>query len=241
MLRSAVILPRRVVRLISHAGWARYCPVCCKHARAFLDHGKPPRRGIKCPFCHALDRHRLDWLFFERRTDLFDGRPKRMLHVAPEKWLARRLRRIPALEYLSGDLDGSRAMEKMDITDIHYPDNHFSAIYCSHVLEHVPDDRKAMSELFRVLAPGGWAVLQVPILAAKTWEDPAITEPAERTRHFGQPGHVRACGPDYIDRMREAGFCGEAMRAKTLLSEDERERMAVAGNRLIFHCWKAAA
>lgn len=84
-------------------------------------------------------------------------------------------------------------------------------------------------------------MLQVPILAAKSWEDPAITDPAERTRHFGQADHVRACGPDYIERMREAGFGGQALRAKTLLSEDEREKMAIDGNRLIFHCWKPAA
>lgn len=108
------------------------------------------------------------------------------------------------------------------------------------MLEHVPDDRKAMSELFRVLAPGGWALLQVPIIVGKSWEDPIITEPAERARHFGQGDHVRACGPDYINRMREAGFSAETVYAGALLSGQEREKMAIADGRLVFHCWKDA-
>jgi len=129
-----------------------------------------------------------------------------MLHVAPERSLGVILRSTPNLDYLSGDLDPKAAMVQMDITDIHYPDNSFDVIYCSHVLEHVPADRTAMRELARVLKPGGWAVLAVPITRQQTLEDARVTSQADRTRLFGQSDHVRAYGADFADRLRECGF-----------------------------------
>lgn len=232
--RTAKALHANVV----YAGSRHHCAICGRRARRLLDHGNPPRRGIKCPFCNSLDRHRLDWIFFQRSTDLFDGVPKRMLHVAPEYWLADRFRAIPGIDYLSGDLRSPRAMVKMDITDIQYPDNHFSVIYCSHVLEHVPDDRKAIGEFFRVLAPGGWAVLQVPIRSDKTWEDPDITDPDERARLFGQSDHVRNCGPDYVERMREAGFDADVLEAGDVMTAEELVEAGIPASRLIFFCRK---
>lgn len=153
--------------------------------------------------------------------------------------MEKRLKRVPGVDYLSGDLYSPRAMVKMDITDIHYPDNSFSVIYCSHVLEHVPEDRKAIAEFFRVLAPGGWALLQVPVMAKeKSWEDPGITDPAERKKHFGHPEHLRAYGPDFIDLLRNAGFAATAYRAREILNNEEQERMSVSGSRWIFFCSK---
>ena len=132
-----------------------------------------------------------------------------MLHVAPEPALAPKFRAIPGLDYLSGDLDPAAAMVQMDITDIRYPDNSFDVIYCSHVLEHVPDDRRAMRELARVLKPGGWAVLAVPLRehALATFEDPTITDPKNRDRFFGQSDHVRwYSASDFQRRLEESGF-----------------------------------
>ncbi len=97
-------------------------------------------------------------------------------------------------------------MEKMDITDIQHPDESFDIVYCSHVLEHVPDDRKAMGELYRTLRRSGWAVLNVPIVAEVTFEDFSITDPKERLRVFGHPEHVRNYGPDYKARLEAVGF-----------------------------------
>jgi SAM-dependent methyltransferase len=97
-------------------------------------------------------------------------------------------------------------MVEMDVTSIQYPDDCFDVIYCSHVLEHVPDDRAAIRELYRVLKPGGWAILQVPISADATFEDPTVTDPDARERLFGQDDHVRRYGPDYADRLAAAGF-----------------------------------
>ncbi len=143
-----------------------------------------------------------------------------MLHVAPESCLGERFRAHLGDGYLSADLCDDRAMVTMDITDIGYPDASFDVIYCSHVLEHVDDDRRAMRELHRVLRPGGWAIVLVPIIGDRTFEDPRITDPREREAAFGQEDHVRRYGPDVIDRLREPGFTVEVTRASDLVSAD---------------------
>jgi SAM-dependent methyltransferase len=157
--------------------------------KGFLD---PERRcaGARCPWCQALERHRLVWWYFQSSTDLFDGRPKRMLHIAPERCLEPRLRAAIGAGYLTGDLRDPLAMERIDITDIRHPDSSFDVIYCSHVLEHVPDDRRAMAELRRVLKPSGWAVLLVPIFGERTVEDATIKDP--RTAMALATDHVRS-------------------------------------------------
>lgn len=142
--------------------------------------------------------------------------------MAPEPELARRFVRIPELEYISGDLDDAHAMVKMDITDIQYPDHSFDVIFCSHVLEHVPDDRKALREFYRILRPRGWAMIPVPLISDKTFEDFSATDPAERERVFGHPTHVRKCGPDYKERMEQAGFKVTCFVPGDVLTEKKR-------------------
>ncbi|MDP9159525.1 MAG: methyltransferase domain-containing protein [Acidobacteriota bacterium] len=126
---------------------------------------------------------------------------------------------------------------KMDISQIGYPDNTFDIIYCSHVLEHVPDDRKAMAELRRVLKPDGWAIILVPITGECTDEDPRCVHPEERLRRFGQEDHVRCYGLDYIDRLRSAGFSVTCIVPRDFLSPGEIQRMGIteaAGE--IYYC-----
>jgi SAM-dependent methyltransferase len=118
-------------------------------------------------------------------------------------------------------------MIKMDITNIDYPDQSFDVIYCSHVLEHVQDDRKAMREFYRVLKTTGWAILLVPITAEKTLEDPSLVGPEERLRVFGQADHVRRYGPDYVDRLREAGFSVQVTKVNDLVQNDEAIRLGL--------------
>src|SRR6185503_7695510 len=101
----------------------------------------------------------------------------------------------------------------------------FDVIYCSHVLEHVPDDRLARSQLRRGLKRAGWAVLLVPITAAQTIEDPTVTDPAERERLFGQHDHVRRYGPDYVDRLRDAGFSVSETNASDMFNDSEMQTM----------------
>lgn len=237
LVRLISPLHRRISKALNASG-THYCPVCESNVHRFLPFGDPPRANARCPICGSLERHRLDWMLFTKQTNLFNGSNKKMLHIAPEEFLSARFRRVENLDYLSADLDSPRAMVQMDITDIRYPDNSFSVIYCSHVLEHIPNDRKAIAELYRVLCPGGWGVLQVPITAERTYEDAAIVEPAERKKHFGQSDHVRRCGPDYIERMRSAGFDAQVMRATNLVTEADCARMGFQSNRLIFFCRK---
>lgn len=167
----------------------------------------PIRRNARCPRCGAYERHRHLWLYLKKRTNLF-SEPLRVLHFGPEKSIQRRLRRTENLEYTSADLDPNRGMVNMDITDIPRADDSFDVALCSHVLEHVPDDRKAMSELFRVLRPGGWAIVMVPIdqRRAQTLEDPGVVSPEDRERLFMQADHVRVYGRDFKERLEQAGF-----------------------------------
>ena len=212
MLVSAVIFATTtvagaaLVRFAYYAGNSYECNICGAGLRTFEIYSTTARDPLQCPFCYSRPRHRIAYLYVQQKTDLFDGTPKRMLHIAPELSLGLKFREIPNMDYLSGDLNPDAAMVEMDITDIQYPDDSFDVIYCSHVLEHVPDDRKAMRELARVLRPGGWAIIAVPVIRDKTFEDPAITSPEDRTRAYGQWDHVRAYGPDFADRLRESGF-----------------------------------
>jgi SAM-dependent methyltransferase len=159
-----------------------------------------------------------------------------MLHIAAERCLRSRFRTRLDSGYLTADLE-KPAMVRMDITDIQYPDESFDAICCSHVLEHVPDDRRAMREICRVLKSSGWAILLVPITADRTFEDPSVTDPEERLRLFGQADHVRRYGPDYTDRLREAGFGVEVVCVSDLVGEKQARRMGLIRHAgAIYYC-----
>lgn len=181
----------------------------------------PNRPNARCPSCGARDRHRLLWHFLENKTNLLSDR-LRILHFAPERALEKKLKRRPNLDYVSTDLDRPRAMVKADITDLPWSDDSFDVILYSHVLEHVVADRKAMSELYRVLKPGGWAVVLVPIdfRRTETFEDPTIVEPRDRERVFGQADHVRIYGRDFKARLERAGF--------TVTTEDYQRELGEA-------------
>src|SRR5204863_5015044 len=190
-----------------------------KNSRKFREYGKIPRTDALCVHCNSLERHRFAWLYFGEMTNLFDGQDKRVLHVAPEACFEPRLKSRLGTNYLTADLLNPHAMVRMDITNIQYPDNHFDAVYCSHVLEHVPDDKKAIREFHRILRPDGWAILLVPITADRTIEDPSITDARERLRVFGQEDHVRRYGPDYVERLREVGFTVKVALVADLFGE----------------------
>jgi SAM-dependent methyltransferase len=167
------------------------------------------------------------------RTNLFDGSPKRLLHVAPEPMLESVFRSAGGVDYLSGDLDDPRAMIRLDITDLDADDSSFDCFFCSHVLEHVPDDMRAMRELCRVLRPGGWGMIQIPITAAHTIEDPSVVSPSERLRLYGQSDHVRRYGPDVIDRLHDAGFVVEKIDAASIV---DRELYGIPDWEAVFLC-----
>lgn len=225
-----------------------FCPICESDVTEFKPGGHSNRPGVKCPVCKSNARSRLAWLFFQRKTDLLDGKPKTMLHIAPEYALANRLPQLANLDYLSADLDPNKAMIKLDITAIDYPDSSFESIVCSHVLEHIPDDRRAMRELVRVLKPNGWALFMIPMKLEKTLEDPSITDPEERNRIFGHPEHVRRYGRDFIERMTESGFNCNPIEVTDLVTDSEAEMMGLTSDsdhgglfgNAVFHCTRSA-
>lgn len=207
------------VKAIPYRGSGRYCPVCGNSSSRFRPTGLVPRDDAQCAHCGSLERHRLLWLYLTNESDLFDRHPRRMLHVAPERCLEKRFKDLLGEDYLTADLYNPRAMVRMDITQIEYPERTFDVIYCSHVLEHVPDDRQAMREFYRVLKDDGWAILLVPITADQTIEDPKLEDPVERLRRFGQADHVRRYGPDYVERLQEAGFRVETITVDDLVAD----------------------
>jgi SAM-dependent methyltransferase len=197
------------------------CPCCAWRFRRFRAYNGPDR---VCWRCGAMERHRSLWLYLDRHGELI--RPgMSVLHVAPEPVLRDRFANVPGVRYVGGDLTAQFGPEEIDVTQLRFADESFDAVVCNHVLEHVPNDRRAMHELARVLKPGGWAVLQVPdVEAPRTDEDPAVTDPGERERRFGQHDHVRRYGWDFVDRLREAGFSVAVERPETELPAEVVER-----------------
>jgi SAM-dependent methyltransferase len=232
-------VPRRYLQSVSHfilrlvavfyRGDQNECPVCGRHFRKFLPYGRIIRReNALCPSCLSLERHRLIWLYLKNETDFFSAKLK-VLHVAPEYCFIKRFRALENLEYITADLESPLADVKMDIMEIPFDDDTFDMIICNHTLEHVDDDRRAMRELYRVLKPGGRGILNSPINGKRTvtYEDPAITAPAEREKHFGQRDHLREYGLDYADRLAEAGFIVQPQDVIAGLSEEEAARYAL--------------
>lgn len=233
--KAAVDRLPRGLRALLFSGSGRYCPVCDSRLRRFIPIGS--RRDAVCPMCGAYERHRLTWLFLREHTDLFDGRPKRVLHVAPERSLGARIQALPNVEYVSADIADPRAMLRFDVTDIPLPDHDFDVIMCSHVLEHVHDDARAMRELARVLRPDGWALLEVPPLRGDTtYEDPTIVDPHARARAFGQADHVRVVGQDYPDRIRANGWTLERWSAPAVAAGHDPIELGLMLDEEVFLC-----
>jgi len=162
------------------------------------------RPNAICPVCGSLERHRSAWEYLAKLPDLCFG--KRLLHVAPEVCLRDKFRSILGGGYFSIDLDGRNGADRMDLSAMTYPDGIFDFVFCSHVLEHIQDDREAIGGIARVMKPGGIAVIIVPIRGAITTEDETIDTSAGRMKAYGHEGHVRNCGEDYPERFLEAGF-----------------------------------
>ena len=206
-------------------------PIDGKSFRKLLPYGyKKQRPNALSPSTLSLERHRLMWLYLKEETDFFTkDSQQNVLHIAPEQCFYKRFRKQKNLEYITSDLDSPLADVRADICNLPFEDNEFDVIFCNHVLEHIPDDKKAMAELYRVMKPGGWGIFQVPqdINRKETFEDDSITNKEERTRIFGQYDHVRVYGLDYFDRLREAGFTVKEIDYTKKIAPDLLERYAL--------------
>lgn len=245
-------IPRKYLQLISpfalkvlaifYQGNKVECPVCQHTFRKFLPYGRgnSARNNVLCPHCQTLERHRLLWLYLKEKTDFFTA-SHRLLHIAPEICFIPKFKKIPQLKYVTADLESPLADVKMDIHKMPFENASFDVAICNHVMEHVEDDIQAMKEIYRVLKPGGWAIIQVPFIKEGlqvTFEDKRISTAEDRLKAYGQEDHVRLYGEDYGDRLQSAGFSVKKDDFVFHLDKSLIQRYALPANELIYLCFK---
>ncbi len=220
----------------SPSGARFYCPICARWYRRFQPFGLRGRRNARCPGCGSLERHRFLWLHFNEMTQAL-RHVRNILHVAPESCIQNALLRKPGIRYLGIDrYDDDANATQQDLTDLTYEADSFDLLICNHVLEHIPDDRAALSEIHRVLRPSGRALIMVPIdrNRQETYEDPQIVSPSARHEAFGHPYHVRVCGWDYADRIRESGF--DVREAHSTEMPEHKRRINRISKTVLYYC-----
>lgn len=228
------------VRTLLFAGSHHYCPCCGWSLRTFTRGGyswRPRPKGY-CPRCNSKPRHRWLWMYLKENTDLFSA-PLRVLHVSPSHSISYSMRKLSNLSYTSGDLNYRPHIHlKFDLCQSPFGRDTFDALICIHVLEHVENDCAAIHDMFRLLKPGGWAIIAVPIrMDSKTLEDPTITSPEERKKVFGEIDHVRFYGYDLLDRLQSTGFQVQTFYARDL-EPHTIEKYGLKAEEVMFHCTK---
>jgi SAM-dependent methyltransferase len=205
-LAKAVVL--RAAALALHGDGVE-CPCCRRRYRRFLQYP-----SLFCPGCSSFERHRFLCLYLGGHLELLAGR-RSVLHVSPEPCIERLLRGHGFAEYLSIDLEYRLAMRKMDVTKLEFGDGSFDTVVCSHVLDAVADLPRALSELNRVLEPGGLALLTTPAI------------PRDTPERFAQS-------------LREAGFDVEVLTAAEAVSDAEARRYGIDRAETLYAARRAA-
>lgn len=230
--------PFKLVAPILYKGNKVECPVCEKSFSKFLSYGSEVahRENVLCPYDLTLERHRLMWLYLKNHSDFFTKEDLKVLHIAPEQCFHKKFQQQKNLDYLTGDLVSPIADMHFDLHDIPLENDRFEVVFCNHVMEHVEDPIRCMSEIHRVMKPGGWAIMQVPqdFSRAETYEDSSITSPEEREKHFWQKDHVRLFGRDYPQYLEKAGFTVEEFDIKSELTDDQIERMRLSRSEILY-------
>ncbi len=215
-------------------------PIDGKNFRTFLPYGYGNQRNnVLSPSTLSLERHRLLWLYLQHETSFFSDK-KKVLHIAPEQCFLKRFKQLKNLDYITADLYSPIADVKADICNLPFKNEEFDVILCNHVLEHIEDDKKAMSELYRVLKPNGFGIFQVPqdLTLEKTYEDFSIIAPKERAKHFGQYDHVRIYGKDYFNKLRTVGFKVKEINYSAELSNELIKKYCLVKNEILPVCFK---
>jgi SAM-dependent methyltransferase len=217
-------------------------PIDGRSFSMFLPYGYGNQRNnVLSPSTLSLERHRLLWLYLQNETDFFTTETKKkILHFAPEQAFYKRFRNQKNIIYTTTDLLSPLADVKADICNLPFEDNAYDIILCNHVLEHIPDDTKAMQELYRVLKNGGMAILQIPqdLSRATTFSDDSIVDQKERSKIFGQYDHVRIYGRDYFDKLRSIGFQVVEEDYTSKISSGLVEKYCLAKGEIIPVCYK---
>lgn len=228
----------RVFAPLVYKGDKVECPVCEKKFRKFLSYGSnvAHRENVLCPYDLTLERHRVMWLYLKQKSDFFTKPNLKVMHIAPEQCFHGRFKKQKNLDYTTGDLLSPIADLHFDLHDIPLEDDQYEVIFCNHVMEHVKDDLQCMKELYRIMKPGGWGIMQVPIDASRTetYEDWSITSPEEREKHFWQYDHVRLYGLNYPKRLEEAGFKVDIIDFSKELPTEVFERYRIPKSELLY-------
>jgi SAM-dependent methyltransferase len=217
-------------------------PIDGKSFRKFLPYGYGnQRKNALSPSTLSLERHRLMWLFLKDETNFFNSTKKlKVLHIAPEQCFLDLFKKQKNLEYITSDLESPIADVKADICDLPFKENEFDVVFCNHVLEHIPDDTKAMQELYRVMKKGGFGVFQIPQDLSRdvTFEDNSITDKDERAKIFGQYDHVRVYGKDYFNKLRSVGFKVDEVDYTKKIDSKQIERFCLMKGEILPICYK---
>ncbi|MHA4843893.1 methyltransferase domain-containing protein [Flavitalea antarctica] len=234
------------LRSLKYLGSKVYCPCCNTNFSRFLEVG-PKREPMLCPRCRSNDRDRFFWLYLEANVHFFKG-VVNLLHVSPETIYYKRFKKIPGVNYIAGDkfvLQFGSTYPKdtvyLDITDMsEYQNDTFDFIFCSHVLEYIKEDKKAIRELYRVLKPGAKAIISIPINHGhyETLEDPAVTDPKEQEKLYGDTGHLRYYGEDYVERVKQAGFNTAFTSVTDFISPEMIARCVINPKDVVHLCFK---
>ena len=241
---------KRQKKVKKYKGNAVLCVICKHEFSAFAPFGlkAKKRQNAQCHNCGSLERHRILWKYLHDELSLFKGdRKLRFLHFAPQIMFYDLFSKMDHIEYIPCDLfpekyhygNGAKVV-KVDITAIPFDDNHFDFILCNHVLEHIPDDALAMSEMYRVMKKRGGGIFQVPMdyNLKETYEDFSITTPKEREKAFGRHDHVRWYGQDYGHRLAKAGFQVKEDDYVKQFSADELFKFGFKKGEFIYYCSK---
>ncbi|MEY3084234.1 MAG: hypothetical protein RL037_414 [Bacteroidota bacterium] len=221
-----------------YRGNAVTCPVCERSFSKFLSYGSnvAHRENVLCPYDLTLERHRLMWLYLKHQSNFFTAEQLGVLHIAPEQCFLPLFKKQPNLKYLTGDLESPIADIHFDLHEIPLEDNRFDVVFCNHVMEHVKDPIQCMREIYRVMKVGGWAIMQAPqdFNREETYENPAITSPEDREKHFWQKDHVRLFGKDYPRWMEKAGFRVEEFDLNKHFSAQEIQRYRLMQGEVLY-------
>ncbi len=230
--------PFKKVAPILYKGNNVECPVCERSFRKFLSYGSnvAHRENVLCPYDLTLERHRLMWLYLKDHSNFFTAENLKVLHIAPEQCFHKRFKAQKNLDYRTADLVSPIADMHFDLHSIPLGDNQFEVVFCNHVMEHVDDAIQCMSELYRVMKPGGWGIMQVPqdLDRADTYEDASITSPEDREKHYWQKDHVRLFGRDYPDWLQKAGFTVVEFDKDAYYSHEIQERYRLGKKEILY-------
>jgi len=217
------------------------CNCCGRRFRKLRPKGNIVRKNAKCPFCGALERHRVLFFYLEKETNLFTKKNCKLLYFAPEHCLLQKFKQCAFIDFIDADINPNYANYVFNIESIPYPNEYFDFIICSHVLGHVSNEQKAIEELYRVLKPEGQALIMTLIdnTLEKTYEDPSISTPEERLKYYSESDLARLHGLDFAQRLSHC-FNVEENDYRKNFDCDTQKRFALGdGNReIIFNCTK---